>query len=257
MSAYRTFSLLTHHTTDCWHGQRPTRQGTTLRGVGQDKGALPRAPVASLQPAPQKYMTRPRGMNRNCSRSQNRFNSYKILLKFLPKTCCFCCWPVATIELMKTQNHSKQRKTVHVTLWVKPEIKAELKRLAEKEGVSVSATGGSFLEEAIRQQLHVQHAVLLQPIIEQAISKRMAAISTRLSMLLVRGVLDAGQIRRLVINILARQPGMTEQVLDEIIDGSMTGARKHITRMTPQLTSLIAEVEQWLSGEADEEVGHN
>ncbi len=72
-------------------------------------------------------------------------------------------------------------------------------------------------------------------------------------MLLVRGVLDAGQIRRLVINILARQPGMTEQVLDEIIDGSMTGARKHITRMTPQLASLIAEVEQWLSGE----VGHN
>ena len=79
--------------------------------------------------------------------------------------------------------------------------------------------------------------MLLQPIIEQAISKRMAAISTRLSSLLVRGVLDTGQIRRLVINLLARQPGMTQQTLEEIIDGSQAGARKQITHLTPQLTS--------------------
>ena len=158
---------------------------------------------------------------------------------------------------MKTQPHSTKRKTVHVTLWVKPEIKAELKRFAEKEGLSVSQVGGSFLQEAIRQQLHVQHAVLLQPIIEQAISRRMAAISTRLSSLLVRGVLDTGQVRRLVINLLARQPGMTQQTLEEIIDGSHAGARKQITRLTPQLASLIAEVEKWLLEEADEEGGKN
>src|SRR2546423_1432662 len=150
---------------------------------------------------------------------------------------------------MKTQTHATKRQTVHVTLWVKPEIKAELKRLAEKEGLSVSQVGGSFLHEAIRQQLHVQHAVLLQPMIEQAISHRMAAISTRLSSLLVRGVLDTGQIRRLVINLLARQPGMTSHILEEILDGSQEGARKQLTRMTPQLASLISEVEQWLMGE--------
>src|SRR3989442_4720599 len=149
----------------------------------------------------------------------------------------------------KTQPHATKRQTVPVTLWVKPEIKAELKRFAEKEGLSVSQVGGSFLQEAIRQQLHVQHAVLLQPIIEQAISRRMAAISTRLSSLLERGVLDTGQIRRLVINLLARQPGMTPHTLEEILDGSQEGARKQLTRMTPQLASLISEVEQWLMGE--------
>ena len=158
---------------------------------------------------------------------------------------------------MKTQTHSTKRKTVHVTLWVKPEIKAELKRFAEKEGLSVSQVGGSFLQEAIRQQLHVQHAVLLQPIIEQAISRRMAAISTRLSSLLVRGVLDTGQVRRLVINLLARQPGMTQPALEEIIDGSQEGARKQITRMTPQLASLISEVEKWLVEEGNKEGGKN
>ena len=158
---------------------------------------------------------------------------------------------------MKTQTHSTKRKTVHVTLWVKPEIKAELKRFAEKEGLSVSQVGGSFLQEAIRQQLHVQHAVLLQPIIEQAISRRMAAISTRLSSLMVRGVLDTGQVRRLVINLLARQPGMTQHTLEEILDGSQEGARKQITRMTPQLASLISEVEKWLVEEGNEEGGKN
>ena len=158
---------------------------------------------------------------------------------------------------MKTQTHSTKRKTVHMTLWVKPAIKAELKRIAEQEGLSVSQVGGSFLQEAIRQQLHVQHAVLLQPIIEQAISRRMAAISTRLSSLLVRGVLDTGQIRRLVINLLARQPGMTQHAREEIIDGSQEGARKQITRMTPQLASLIAEVEQWLVEEGNGKGGNN
>jgi len=158
---------------------------------------------------------------------------------------------------MKTQTHSTKRQTVPVTLWVKPEIRAELKRFAEKEGLSVSQVGGSFLQEAIRQQLHVQHAVLLQPIIEQAISRRMAVISTRLSSLLVRGVLDTGQVRRLVINLLARQPGMTQPALEEIIDGSQEGARKQITHMTPQLASLISEVEKWLLEEGNEEGGNN
>src|SRR6266480_3174696 len=158
---------------------------------------------------------------------------------------------------MQKRTHSRKRKTVVVSLWVKPEIKAEIKRLAEKEGLSVSKYAGSLLEEGLHQKLHIQHAVLLQPLIEQAISKRMAAISTRLSSLLVRGVLDTGQVRRLVINMLARQPGMTQQTLEEIIDGSQEGARKQITRMTPQLASLISEVEQWLVEEGNEEGGNN
>ncbi len=119
---------------------------------------------------------------------------------------------------MKKHTSSRKRKTVVVSLWVKPE----------------------------HQKLHIHHAVLLQPIIEQAIAQRMAAISTRLSSLLVRGVLDTGQVRRLVINLLARQPGMTPETLEEIIDGSQEGSRKQITHLTPQLTSLIEEVEKWL-----------
>jgi hypothetical protein len=63
--------------------------------------------------------------------------------------------------------------------------------------------------------------------------------------------LDIGQVRRLVVNLLARQPGITEQVLDEIIDGSNAGARRQLTQKNPQLTAFIAEVAAWLAGQEE------
>src|SRR5438105_619217 len=74
---------------------------TTLRRVGQDKGAPSRERRASRQPAPLQKAMRQQQMNRNVSRSQNR--------------------------------PTPKRKTVHLTLWVKPVVKAELQRLAEQE----------------------------------------------------------------------------------------------------------------------------
>jgi hypothetical protein len=142
-----------------------------------------------------------------------------------------------------------RRKTVHLTLWVKPVVKAELKRVAETEGLSVSSTGSAFLEEAIRQNLHVQHAVLLQPIIEQAIRKQMRTISTRLAWLLVRVAFDSGQTRQLVTNILRRQPGVTPAILNQILDSSQQAAKRNVLRWTPQIATLIAEVEKWLDDE--------
>ena len=150
----------------------------------------------------------------------------------------------------RSQNRpTPKRQTVHLTLWVKPVVKAELKRIAEVEGLSVSSTGAAFLEEAIRQKLHVQHAVLLQPIIEQAIRRQMRTISTRLAYLLVRVAYDGGQTRQLVTNILSRQPGMTPGVLNQILDSSNNAAKRNVLRRTPQIATLIAEVEKWLSEE--------
>jgi hypothetical protein len=150
----------------------------------------------------------------------------------------------------RSQNRpGPKRKTVHLTLWVKPVVKAELKRVAESEGLSVSAAGGAFLEEAIRQKLNVQHAVLLQPIIEQAIRRQMRTISTRLAWLLVRVAYDGGQTRQLVTQILSRQPGITPAILNQILDSSNNAAKRNVLRRTPQIATLITEVEKWLSEE--------
>src|SRR5436853_7752156 len=100
------------------------------------------------------------------------------------------------------QTASKKRKTVQITVWVKPGVKSELQRIAKTEGLSLSQTGGSFLEEAIRQKLHIQHSVLLQPIIKEAIREEIAKFCTRLALLLVRVAFEVGMIRILTIEIL-------------------------------------------------------
>src|SRR5947209_10383359 len=87
------------------NGQQPRS------GVWQDNPTPPRARTASHQPAPQHKPMRPQAMNRNTSRSQKRY--------------------------------SRNRKTVHLTLWVKPVVKEELERIAASEGISVSKAGSS------------------------------------------------------------------------------------------------------------------
>jgi len=138
-------------------------------------------------------------------------------------------------------------------LWVKPVVKAELQRIAEGEGLSISATGGAFLEQAIQQDIHSQHGALLDAVISQAISKGMRAYSTRLALLLVRVAFDAGQTRALVTNILSRQPGITPDVLNSILDGSFKTAKGNITRRTPQLESIMTELETLFAQEGEGE----
>ena len=152
-----------------------------------------------------------------------------------------------------SRKHSNKRQTVQINIWVKPQLKEALQRLAAQEGLSISKIGGRFLEEAIHQKLHTQHAVLLQPIIEQAIRKQMRGISTRLAWLLVRVAFDTGQTRSIVTNILSRQPGVTMEVLNHILEGSNKTAKGNITRRTPQLAKLIEAVEQWIVTEEGEE----
>lgn len=139
-----------------------------------------------------------------------------------------------------------KRKTVHLALWVKPGVKAEIERIAASNGLSISKTGAAFLEKAIQRDIHTQHEALLEPIIEQAIRKHMRSISTRLALLLVRISFDTGQTRSLVTNILGRQPGVTPAILTTILDGSSKTAKGNITRRTPQMEQLIEAVEQWM-----------
>src|SRR2546429_2792903 len=196
------------------NGQQPRR------GVWQDNPTPHAARRASPQPAPHKKAMRPQTMNSNPHRSQNR--------------------PTA------------KRKTVHLTLWVKPVVKAELERIAEQEGVSVSRAGGAFLEQALQQHVDMHYSALLHPIIEQAIAKQMRSYSSRIAMLLVRVAFASEQTRGIVTNILGRQPGVTPDVLTTILDGSSKTAKGNITRKTPQLTELMEAVEQWIRAAEEE-----
>jgi hypothetical protein len=154
--------------------------------VRQDKARIASARVASTQPAVTKHASRAKPLHPNGTRTPNR-------------------------------NVTKSS-TVHLDLWANPIVKAELQRIAEQEGLSLSATGAALLEAAIRQKLNIQHGVLLQPIIKTAIHEAMQGISNRLAFLLARSAFSSEQTRSLATNILGRQSGMTEETLKTILE---------------------------------------
>jgi hypothetical protein len=188
-------------------------------GVRQDKRANFSARIASSQPASLQKVMRAQQLKKDTPRSQN---------KPIPK-----------------------RKTVQLTLWVKPIVIAELKRIAASEGLSVSATGAAILEKAMQTNLDMQYGALLQPIIRDAITKQIRLMSTRLAFLLVRVAFASEQTRSLVTNVLGRQQGVTPAVLNDILDSSSKAAKGKITYRTPQLEDLIAEVERWFQEEGN------
>ena len=188
-----------------------------LSGVWQDNPTPPPARTASPQPAPPKKGMRPT--------------------------------PKETKTTSTHQGNRKNRKTIHLTLWVRPVVKAELERIAEQEKVSVSSAGAAFLEKALQHNLHSQHTTLLDLTISKAISKHMRSYSTRIAVLLVRSIFASEQARSLVTNILSRQPGVTQPLLEHILNGSSNTAKRNITRVTPQLKTMLTEVEQWIQEE--------
>ena len=184
-----------------------------LRGVRQDKPRPPSARTASPQPAPLKKAMRPHETNSNSARSQKRS---------VPK-----------------------RKTVHLTLWVKPIVKAEMQRRAAREGVSVSATGAAFLEQALQADIDMQYGAMLQPIIERTISRHLGARDRRLAFLLARAAYESGMTKALVLFVL-KQAGVDQGRLKAMLDESSRKARTTLLKKTPQLETVLSEVAAWL-----------
>ncbi len=204
--------------------QHPSHSSNLKRppgGVRQDKRAFLRARTASRQPASIK----------NDMRAQ----------------------AIATKNIRSRNRNEQKRQTVQLTLWVKPIVKTELEQIAEQEGLSISATGGAFLEKALQEHIDMQYGALLEPVIKKCIAKEIQGMSTRLAWLLVRVAFDVGQIRGLSTNILGRQPGMNQDILTTILKESSKAAKMNITRRTPQLTELMEVLNKWLSEKGEEE----
>lgn len=186
-----------------------------LRGLWQDNPAPLTASPATPQPASLPTHHRARSLNSKRMRSQNR--------------------PV----------HKKT--AVKITSWVKPVIRDEIERVAKQEGISISALSASLLEKALQQNLYLRYAALIDPIIERAIRKHMRSYSNRIAVLLVRSLFASEQTRSIVTNILNHQPGVTQDVLTNILNGSSRAAKRNITHVTPQLKELMTAVEAWIA----------
>ena len=140
-----------------------------------------------------------------------------------------------------------QRQTEKLTSWVKPGVKREFERIASAEGLSLSRTSAGALEEWLARRSHIQHRGIFQPMIEQAIAKEMRAYSSRIALLLVRSLFTSEQTRAIAYNILRKQPGLTDEKVDDIMDGSKHTAKRNIAQVAPELTPIIREIETWLT----------
>lgn len=178
--------------------------------------------------------------------------------------------PVKTAQT-RTQNHpgdhaplparpkhhgSNKRQLVEVAGCVPRQVADQLERMRDQGGsgkrISRSAVVAALITKGVQEHQDLQYGAPLQPIIEQAIARQMRSISTRLAWLLVRIAFDAGQTRSMVTNILGRQPGVTPEILQTILEGSGKTAKANITRRTPQIVELIEAVEQWISTDGEE-----
>jgi hypothetical protein len=186
-----------------------------LQEVPQDKHREKSVRVATAQPAPREQVPRTRPLNPNTTRSTN--------------------------------GNVQKTRTVQLNLWVSPREKAEVKRLAEQEGLSASATGRAFMVRGMQGHIDMHYSATLPPIIENAIRKEMRGMANRFAWLLVRVAFDNGQTKAIVTNLLGRQPGVSEEVLKNILARTQQIAKGNITRKTPQLKELIEAVEKWLT----------
>jgi hypothetical protein len=150
------------------------------------------------------------------------------------------------VRAVQPSKKSTQHKTAKVTLWVRPIVRDDLERRAKRDGISLSAAGAALLEHALQQSLDMEYGALLRPILKQAVREELKAMSSRITWLLLRNAFDSGQTRALVANILGRQPGITLDLLEKILDQSAKTAKGNLARKTPQLTALLEMVEKWV-----------
>jgi hypothetical protein len=191
--------------------------------VGQDKTALTRGSPASPQPEPLPKPAQSHPLNNKTDRAK--------------------------------KHGSTKRKTVHLVLWIKPIVKAELKRIAEQEGLSLSKTAGTLLTRALDGHMDRHYHALLAPVIESAINKEIRSYSNRIATLVARTLFASEQTRSLTTNILGRQPGITEDLLKHILAMSQKAAKGNLTRKTPP--ELIDAIEQWLLTKDEEKDNAN
>jgi hypothetical protein len=150
--------------------------------------------------------------------------------------------------LSRVQNaFSANAPKVQLPLHVKPIVKAEVKRLAEMNGLSPSAQGAALLEEILRQKLHIQQAATLETALEKIITRAISRRDARLAHLLVRIAFSAEQGRILDANILSRLPGITTATHNTLVERAENAAKKKIAKTSPQLEEIMAELETLFS----------
>ena len=111
-----------------------------------------------------------------------------------------------------------KRRKERLTLWFDPIDIDTLRRKARKAGATLSSVGREALKKGLQEEVDLDYSITLKPMIEATIDRRMAERDNRLALLLVRNYLVAEQNRGLTTYLVSRQPDMTPDILNDILD---------------------------------------
>src|SRR5205085_2285615 len=166
-----------------------------------------------------------------------------------------------------TQNSRSQtapdrpRPKVPFTLHVDPILKADVKRLAvlneSNTTDSASSEGANLLEAKVREKIHQQQTATLDRTIERSIAKACRSMASRMAFLLVWIIYDLGDIKALASNTLGMQKGATPDMLTDILKQANRATQAALARKRPELSPLVAAVEQWMLAAEEEIAGES
>jgi hypothetical protein len=161
-------------------------------------------------------------------------------------------------KMTRSKNtNSIQNKKVFIGVWVDPIVKDELQRRAKANGLSVSASANALIARALQQSIDMQYGSLLEAGIRKAIDNNLQKRFSRIDRMLARQTLAAEQTKAVSVNVLGRQPGMTQEILDHILEESAAYARRKLSQQTPELEKALSDLEAGLNEEEKPEENLN
>jgi hypothetical protein len=139
-----------------------------------------------------------------------------------------------------------KRRKEKLTLRIDPIEMDKVRRKAKEEGISLAKAGGAFFKSGLEAERGEEYRAMLEPVIESILTRHSAARDNRLALLLVRTYLACEQTRGLATYIASRQPDITPDIFNDILDNTFHQAKKKLIRRSPELEELIREVKSWI-----------
>jgi len=160
---------------------------------------------------------------------------------------------------LRARKHSSKRQTVQLSGWGSPALKAEMERIAQSEGISLSQIIVAACEDLVAVKLKRRREILEKPILEAFFDKKMNTVMNRLSEFLGRSVFETGQMRWLFVNTLYRDvlrrtaaektPEKKEALRQEfykLLDTSQKETVKAVRHWNPNVIDVVTAIKQRL-----------
>lgn len=125
-----------------------------------------------------------------------------------------------------------------ITLYVSAKLIRDIKMYAHVRSVSMSQLGEELLEDGIKRKIQDAELDVILPDLKKMFRTELAEAVKRITRLQVRGALDAGTIRALLINYMIRT-GMEQETVLMLGDRAYEGAVRDLKEPLGDLQAII------------------